>query len=80
VVELTSRIVRLSLADMRHVERQFTLVLNNGKDRVFCSLVSNCEGYLVARYSSEDGAKDNGFTSTEAALTADRWKGTRNRW
>jgi hypothetical protein len=76
VVERTLRVVRVSVADLNSVKRHFTLVLNNGEDKVFCSIISVGEDCLVARYSSHCSSENLGLASMDAALTAERWKGS----
>jgi hypothetical protein len=77
VLERTLRIVRISVSDPRTIAHRFTLVLNNGNERVFCQALSYGEDYVMARYVSQEGAdREIGLTHISVTLSeAERWKG-----
>jgi len=79
IIERTLRIVHIVTADPKSVDQLFTLVLNNGAEKVFCRVVSAGDSYLVARYCYEYHADDTGRSYLGMTLDdAEAWKGHSN--
>jgi hypothetical protein len=77
VLERSLRVIRILVSEPRTVAQSFTLVLNNGNDRVFCQVLSYGDDFVMARYTSRDSADlEIGLTHMGASLSeAERWKG-----
>ena len=77
VLERTLRVVRLAVTDPKIIAQRFTLVFDNGRERVFCQVISTGEDYVTARYSAhESGDGEIGLTSIGTTLgEVDRWRG-----
>lgn len=78
VAERTPRLLCLSVANPEVIPQRFMVVLNNGRDELFCELTSFGQNYVIARYASKGTERfEPSLTIGPTLNDAERWKGLR---